>query len=92
MASDLIAGYVGQTALKVTEQVETILHQGGGILFIDEAYGLTNAGKTSGGGDFGKDAVNVLIKAMDIPLIDYALLLAGYPKEMDDLLLNQTRG
>ena len=44
--------------------METVLNQGGGILFIDEAYGLTNAGKTSGG-DFGKDAVNVLIKAMD---------------------------
>ena len=90
--ADLIAGYVGQTALKTTEKVETVLHQGGGILFIDEAYGLTNAGKTSGGGDFGKDAVNVLIKAMDDYRDRLCVIMAGYHKEMDDFVTKSNPG
>ncbi|MBE0392545.1 AAA family ATPase [Flavobacterium sp. PL002] len=72
----LIAGYVGQTALKVDKVVMDSL---GGVLFIDEAYALT---QNSLGNDFGSEAVNTLIKRMEDNRDDLALIVAGYTEPM----------
>lgn len=77
--SDLIAEYVGQTAIKTKEIVESAL---GGILFIDEAYGITNTGSS----EFGKDAVNTLIKMMEDNRSDLVVIVAGYESEMEKFL------
>lgn len=72
----MIAGYVGQTALKVNKVVEESL---GGVLFIDEAYALT---QNSLGNDYGAEAVNTLIKRMEDNRDDFALVVAGYTEPM----------
>lgn len=76
---DLIAGYVGQTALKVGEVVEKAM---GGILFIDEAYTLTP--KTES--DFGGEAIAALIKAMEDHKEDLIVIFAGYKEEMEEFV------
>lgn len=72
----MIAGFVGQTALKVDKVVEESL---GGVLFIDEAYALT---QNSLGNDYGSEAVNTLIKRMEDHRDDLALVVAGYTEPM----------
>ena len=72
----MIAGFVGQTALKVDKVVEESL---GGVLFIDEAYALT---QNSLGNDYGAEAVNTLIKRMEDHRDDLALVVAGYTEPM----------
>ena len=73
--ADLIAGYVGQTALKVQEVVRKAI---GGILFIDEAYALAPEGPW----DYGNEAIAMLVQMMEENRRDLAVIAAGYPDEM----------
>lgn len=77
---DLVAGYVGQTALKVKEVVNNAL---GGVLFIDEAYALNPEGR---GNDFGQEAVETLLKLMEDHRHDFVVIVAGYTEKMDDFI------
>lgn len=78
--SNLVEGYVGQTAIKTKEVVETAL---GGVLFIDEAYTLT-AGKD--GKDFGQEAVDTLLKMMEDNRDNLIIIVAGYTKLMEEFV------
>jgi SpoVK/Ycf46/Vps4 family AAA+-type ATPase len=73
--ADLVAGYVGQTALKVQAVVERAV---GGALFIDEAYSLAQ----EGAGEFGAEAIAMLVKLMEDHRDNLAVIVAGYPDEM----------
>lgn len=78
--ADLVGEYIGQTAQKT----RTIIHKAmGGILFIDEAYSLARGGEK----DFGKEAIDTLVKHMEDNHNDFVLVLAGYPREMNQFLL-----
>src|SRR5678815_6159436 len=77
---DLIAGYVGQTALKVKEVVSQAL---GGVLFIDEAYALNGEGR---GNDFGQEAVETLLKLMEDHRHDFVVIVAGYTEKMEEFI------
>jgi SpoVK/Ycf46/Vps4 family AAA+-type ATPase len=78
----LVAGYVGQTAIKTAERIEEAM---GGVLFIDEAYALTSRG---GGahGDFGDEAVQTILKRMEDNRGEFFIFVAGYPENMDTFL------
>lgn len=75
----LVAGYVGQTALKVDEVISSALD---GVLFIDEAYSLTTGSKK----DFGNEAVEVLLKKMEDHRHQLVVIVAGYPDEMQTFI------
>ncbi|MCM1131909.1 MAG: AAA family ATPase [Ruminococcus flavefaciens] len=77
--SGLVAGYVGQTAIKTMEAVQKAR---GGVLFIDEAYAL----KQDEHDTFGQECIDTLIKAMDQYRSDLLVVFAGYPDEMDEFL------
>jgi stage V sporulation protein K len=77
--SGLVASYIGQTAQKVNEVVQEAL---GGILFIDEAYALASKGE----GDFGKEAIDTLVKAIEDHRENLLVILAGYDQDMDAFL------
>ncbi|WP_144613354.1 AAA family ATPase [Bacillus cereus] len=79
--SGLVAGYVGQTAIKTKEVIQSAL---GGVLFIDEAYALAKDVNTSHG--FGKEAIDTLLKAMEDHREDLIVILAGYTDEMEGFL------
>ncbi|AZP03967.1 AAA family ATPase [Jeotgalibaca ciconiae] len=79
--SDLVGGYMGQTAQKTREIIESAK---GGVLFIDEAYSLSPA--KSDHGDYGAEAIEVLIKAMEDYRNDFIVVLAGYDAGMKELL------
>jgi Holliday junction resolvasome RuvABC ATP-dependent DNA helicase subunit len=73
--SQLVAGYVGQTALKTRAVVEQAI---GGMLLIDEAYALARGGEN----DFGREAIDTLVKLMEDHRDDLAVVAAGYTDEM----------
>ena len=77
--SGLVAGFVGQTALKTGEVIETAL---GGVLFIDEAYSLYRGKDDS----FGLEAIDTLVKGMEDHRGELVVILAGYTKEMQAFL------
>lgn len=72
----LVAGYVGQTALKTGELVTSAL---GGVLFVDEAYALASD-------DYGREAIETLLKAMEDHRDSLVVIVAGYPDEMADFV------
>lgn len=76
---DLVAGYVGQTAIKTKEVINKAM---GGVLFIDEAYALTNRGEN----DYGLEAVDTLLKAMEDHRDDLVVIVAGYIEPMKKFL------
>ena len=82
--SGLVAGYVGQTAIKVHEIVEQAL---GGVLFIDEAYALVNPDVQN---DFGVEAVDTLVKLMEDHRDNLVIIVAGYTEEMKEFLKSNT--
>lgn len=77
--SGLVAGYVGQTAIKTKGVIETAL---GGVLFIDEAYALAQGGEN----DFGQEAIDTLVKMMDDNRDRLVVILAGYSDDMKRFL------
>mgnify|MGYP003200510336 FL=1 len=77
--SDLVAGYIGQTAKKTREVLESAL---GGVLFIDEAYSLSQGSEN----DFGKEAIDEILKFMEDHRKDMVIIFAGYTKEMSAFL------
>jgi SpoVK/Ycf46/Vps4 family AAA+-type ATPase len=80
--ADLVGEYLGATAIKTNELVDSAL---GGVLFIDEAYSLVNEG--DGQGDrFGNEAVQALLKRAEDDRDDLIIILAGYEKQMDSFL------
>ena len=78
--SGLVAGYVGQTALKTQEVIDKAL---GGVLFIDEAYALTS---NKGGSDYGQEAVDTILKAMEDHRDDLIVIVAGYTELMQEFI------
>ncbi len=77
--SGLVAGYVGQTALKTQEVIQKSL---GGVLFIDEAYSLSSGGEN----DFGREAIETILKAMEDHRDELIVIVAGYTGPMEKFL------
>ena len=78
--SGLVAGFVGQTAIKTQQAVEKAL---GGVLFIDEAYALVNKDSAN---DFGQEAIEVLLKNMEDHREDLVVIVAGYTHLMEKFI------
>lgn len=77
--SDLVAGYIGQTAIKTQKVIDAAM---GGVLFIDEAYTLSSRSES----DFGSEAIATLLKAMEDKRTSFVVVVAGYDDKMDDFI------
>ncbi len=75
----LVAGYIGQTAIKTKEKIDEAM---GGVLFIDEAYALAGGGQ----GSYGNEAIEVILKHMEDQRGKFAVIVAGYPENMESFL------
>jgi len=84
--SDLIAGYLGQTAIKTREVVQESL---GGVLFIDEAYSLGNTEKRD---SFSKECIDTLCEALSDHKDNWMVIIAGYEEELNECFFNYNRG
>lgn len=78
--ADLCGGYVGQTAIKTKEVIEKAM---GGVLFIDEAYSLASGRSEN---DYGREAIETLLKAMEDHRQDFIVIVAGYTGPMTDFI------
>ncbi len=76
--ADIIGEYIGQTAPKMRAAIEKAR---GGVLFIDEAYALVRSSEDKR--DYGREAIEILVKELTAPKMDFAVIMAGYPKEME---------
>lgn len=74
--ADLVGEYIGHTAQRTRDHVKKAL---GGVLFIDEAYSLVRGGEK----DFGREAIDTLVKSMEDHRNELLLIMAGYPQEME---------
>jgi SpoVK/Ycf46/Vps4 family AAA+-type ATPase len=79
--SQLVAGYIGQTAIRTQEAINSA---DGGVLFIDEAYSLVSDSGINNG--FGDEAISTLVKAMEDKRETLAVVVAGYTKNMDEFI------
>jgi len=84
--SDMIAGYLGQTALKTRDVIKEAL---GGVLFIDEAYSLGNPDKKD---SFSKECIDTLCEALSDNKEELMVIIAGYEKELKDCFFNYNQG
>ena len=78
---DLVGEYIGQTAPKVKEAIEKAR---GGVLFIDEAYSLARSNDDTK--DFGREVIEILVKELSNGPGNLAVIVAGYPQEMEHFL------
>jgi len=83
---DLIAGYLGQTALKTKEVINECI---GGVLFIDEAYALGNKEKTD---SFSKESLDIICEALSDYKKDLMCIIAGYEKELNECFFSYNPG
>ena len=84
--SDLIAGYLGQTAIKTRDVINSAI---GGVLFIDEAYALGNTEKRD---SFSKECIDTLCEALSDHKHDLMVIIAGYEKELTDCFFSYNEG
>ena len=85
---DLIAGYLGQTALKTQKVLKESL---GGVLFIDEAYSLGNNDDDSGN-SYSKECIDTINKFLSENTTDFVMIIAGYKEELDKCFFAQNKG
>ena len=79
----VVAGYIGQTAIKMDTVVKTAID---GVLFIDEAYALGRGGEGGDKRDFGHEAIEALLKRMEDHRKELVVIVAGYPDEMEGFI------